>query len=220
MRMRGDSRSTNCATRTRWPKKCDDFGGHRCRRRCHPDRRIDSRLDLWQDLRHNHALLRKQPGFAIAAVLMLALGIGANTAIFSVVNSVLIKPLPYPDPDALVNVVHEVNGADLAHLDRVYLARESNRTFERFGVWAASTSTVTGGGDPEQVRTLIVSHEVLPALGMRPVIGRWFSGDEGGGGTPPGCSSPAGSGNGASVVMRVFSSKPSRSTVVRIRSSA
>jgi predicted permease len=144
-------------------------------------------LDLWQDLRYTTRLLRKQPGFAIAAVLMLALGIGANTAIFSVVNSVLIKPLPYPDPDAVVNVVHRVNGADLAYFsDQVYLAyAENNHTFERFGVWAASTSTVTGGGDPEQVRTLIVSHEVLPALGMRPTIGRWFSEDEGGRGAPP-----------------------------------
>jgi hypothetical protein len=137
-------------------------------------------------VRYTARLLRKQPGFAAAAVVMLALGIGANTAIFSVVNSVLIKPLPYPDSESVVNVVHQVNGADLAYFsDRVYLAyTANNRSFEHFGVWAASTATVTGGGDPEQVRTLIVSHEVLPALGMRPVIGRWFSSDEGGRGAP------------------------------------
>jgi predicted permease len=142
--------------------------------------------DVLQDVRYTARLLRKQPGFAAAAVLMLALGIGANTAIFSVVNSVLIKPLPYPDSESVVNVVHVVNGADLAYFsDRVYLAyAANNRSFEHFGVWAASTATVTGGGDPEQVRTLIVSHEVLPALGMRPVIGRWFSSDEGGRGAP------------------------------------
>jgi hypothetical protein len=142
--------------------------------------------DAWQDVRYTARLLRKQPGFAAAAVVMLALGIGANTAIFSVVNSVLIKPLPYPDSESVVNVVHQVNGADLAYFsDRVYLAyTANNRSFEHFGVWAASTATVTGGGDPEQVRTLIVSHEVLPALGMRPVIGRWFSSDEGGRGAP------------------------------------
>jgi predicted permease len=143
--------------------------------------------DVWQDLRYSARILRRQPGFAVAAVLMLALGIGANTAIFSVVNSVLIKPLPYPDADAVVNVVHRVNGADLAYFsDRIYLTyADNNRTFESFGVWMAGTSTVTGAGDPEQVRTLTVSHEVLPALGMRPSIGRWFLGDEGRPGSPP-----------------------------------
>jgi predicted permease len=142
--------------------------------------------DFWQDLRYTARMVRKQPGFAAAAVMTLALGIGANTAIFSVVNSVLINPLPYPDPDQLVNVVHLVNGADLAYFsDRVYLTyAENNQTFQEFGVWAAGTATVTGGGEPEQVRTLVVSSEVLRAFGMRPHLGRWFSSEDGAPGMP------------------------------------
>lgn len=142
--------------------------------------------DLWQDVRHAVRMLRRQPGFATSAVVTIALGIGATTAIFSVVNSVLLKPLPYPNPDALVNVVHLVNGADLAYFsDRVYLTyAENNQTFQEFGVWAAGTATVTGGGEPEQVRTLVVSPEVLPAFGMRPHIGRWFSSEDGAPGMP------------------------------------
>ena len=122
-------------------------------------------------------MLRMHPGFTAAALLMLALGVGATTAIFSVVNAVLIKPLPYPRSEALVNIVHSVNGTDLAYFsDRIYLTyAENNQTFEEFGVWSAGTATVTGGGAPEQVRTLVVTREVLPALGMQPDIGRWFS---------------------------------------------
>jgi putative ABC transport system permease protein len=132
--------------------------------------------DLWRDLRYAARTLRVQPGFTAAALLMLALGVGATAAIFSVVNAVLIKPLPFPDSDALVNVVHSVNGADLAYFsDRVYLTyAENNQTFQEFGVWSAGTASITGGGAPEQVRTLVVTREVLPALGMQPQIGRGF----------------------------------------------
>jgi hypothetical protein len=130
--------------------------------------------DWTQDVRHTARMLRTQCGFTAAALLMLALDTGVATAIFSVVNGVLIKPLAYPDPDALVNVIHSVNGADLAYFsDRVYLAyAENNKTFQEFGVWAAGTASVTGGGTPEQVRTLVVTRKVLPALGMQPDIGR------------------------------------------------
>ena len=126
-------------------------------------------------------MLRMRPGFTSAALLVLALGIGATTTIFSLVHAVLIKPLPYPDPDAVVNVVHSVNGRDLAYFsDAIYLTyAENNQTFQEFGVWSAGTASVTGGGVPEQVRTLIVSREVLPALGMQPETGRWFSREDG-----------------------------------------
>src|SRR5688572_18715953 len=138
--------------------------------------------DMWQDVRYATRMLRRQPSIAAAAVVTLALGIGATTAIFSVVNAVLIKPLPYPDSDALVNVVHSVNGSDLAYFsDRIYLTyAENNQTFQEFGVWSAGTATITGGGAPEQVRTLVVTREVLPALGMQPTLGRWFSREDGG----------------------------------------
>src|SRR5688572_2301683 len=138
--------------------------------------------DMWQDVRYATRMLRRQPSIAAAAVVTLALGIGATTAIFSVVNAVLIKPLPYPDSDALVNIVHSVNGADLAYFsDRIYLTYvENNQTFQEFGVWSAGTASITGDGAPEQVRTLVVTREVLPALGMQPEIGRWFSTEDGG----------------------------------------
>ena len=137
--------------------------------------------DLIRDGKYAARLLRVQKGVTAAALLMLALGIGATTAIFSVVNAVLIKPLPYADSDALVNIVHNVNGSDLAYFsDVIYLAyADNNRTFDGFGVWSASTATVTGGGTPEQVRTLTVSREVLPILGMQPALGRWFAQEDG-----------------------------------------
>ena len=137
--------------------------------------------DLIRDGKHGARLLKQQKGFTASALLMLALGIGATTAIFSVVNAVLVKPLPYADSDALVNVVHNVNGSDLAYFsDVIYLTyADNNQTFDGLGVWSASSATVTGGGPPEQVRTLTVSREVLPVLGMQPALGRWFAQEDG-----------------------------------------
>src|SRR5688572_4115997 len=137
--------------------------------------------DLIRDGKYAARLLRVQKGVTAAALSMLALGIGATTAIFSVVNAVLIKPLPYADPDALVNIVHNVNGSDLAYFsDVIYLAyADNNQTFDGFGVWSARAATVTGSGTPEQVRTLTVSREMLPVLGMQPALGRWFAQEDG-----------------------------------------
>jgi len=137
-------------------------------------------LTLLQELRQAARVLRRQPGFAAAAVLMLALGVGATTAIFSVVNGVLIKPLPYPEADEIVNIVHRVNGRQLAYFnDAIFLTyAEQNRTFDAIGVWSAGVATVSGESGPEQVRRLAVSKEVLPLLGVPPERGRWFAGDE------------------------------------------
>ena len=107
-------------------------------------------------------MMRKQPGFAAAALVMLALGIGATTAIFSVVNGVLINPLPYPDSDALVRIVHSIGGIDQAYFgDAIYATyAENNQTFHDLGVWSPSgTATVTGQGDPEEVRVLAASQD-------------------------------------------------------------
>lgn len=134
--------------------------------------------DLWQDVRYAARMLRSQPGFAVTAILTLGLGIGATTAIFSVVNSVLIKPLPYSDSDALVRIVHLIGGIDQPYFsDAVYLTYADNaQTFEDLGVWVPeATATVTGQGDPEEVRTLTASRGVLTTLGVQPEIGRWFS---------------------------------------------
>jgi predicted permease len=154
------------------------------------DARMGAALDaIFQDLRYAIRALRKQPGFTTTAVLTLALGIGANSAIFSVVNAVLIKPLPYPDPDALVRVWHSYirQGvkSEFNMSGPMYFGyRDQIRTFEKFGVWSGGTATVTGTGDPEQVRTLSVTDEVLPALGVSPTLGRWFSRADDTAGTP------------------------------------
>ena len=104
---------------------------------------------LWRDARNGSRSLRRSPAFTCAALLMLAMGIGASTSAFTVVYSVLVKPLPYRDPDALVNVVHTVNGADLAYFsDRVYLAyADNNQTFER-----------SASGPPAARRSLDTAH--------------------------------------------------------------
>jgi hypothetical protein len=108
-----------------------------------------------QDLRHSVRLLHKQPGFAAAAVVMLALGIGATTAIFTVVKSVLIDPLPYPDSDALVSIVHTVEGRDEAYFgDAIYtLYTEQNRTFDAFGVWSPYAGAATSQARASQKRS-------------------------------------------------------------------
>jgi putative ABC transport system permease protein len=111
----------------------------------------------------------------------LALGIGATTAIFSVVNAVLIKPLPYPQADALVGVWHVAPGitgstGSMNCSPAMYFTyREENRSFQEFGLWAAGGASVTGVGEPEEVRALNVTAGTLDALGIPPLLGRWFS---------------------------------------------
>jgi predicted permease len=136
---------------------------------------------LLRDARHAVRMIRTKPGFSAAVLLSLALGIGANTAIFSVVNAVLIRPLPYPESEALVRVanrivVHGEVSEDSDLSPRMYAACQENGTFfEKFGVWSSDAATVTGIGDPEQLLTVTATEGVLPALGVPPFIGRWFS---------------------------------------------
>jgi predicted permease len=136
---------------------------------------------LVQDARHAVRMLRTKPGFSVAALLSLALGIGANTAIFSVLNAVLIRPLPYPGSDSLVGVFNRLviqgqvfEDAELSA--GMYAAcMERARAFESFGVWTSGAATVTGRGDPEQLVTVTATQGVLPALGVAAYIGGWFS---------------------------------------------
>jgi hypothetical protein len=137
--------------------------------------------DLWRDLRYTSRTLRKQPGFAAVAITTLALGIGATAAVFGVVNGVLIRPLPYPQPDRLVGVWHTAQIQGMT-VDNVNLSstmsptyRTHNQTFQEFGVWRNGAATVTGLGDPEEVRTLVVTDGTLAALGVPPTLGRWFT---------------------------------------------
>lgn len=123
--------------------------------------------------------LLRTPGFTAVAVATLAVGIGANTAIFTVLNGVLLKPLPYPDADRLISMNHTAPGISIADLGSspylYFTEREENETLEAVGLWGTSTASVTGAGDPEQVQSLGVTHEVLPMLRAQPLIGRYFT---------------------------------------------
>src|SRR5688500_5438781 len=136
--------------------------------------------DLWQDVRYAARIFSKQPAFAATAVLTLALGIGATTAIFSVVYGVLLKPLPFHEPERLVSLrQHAPHGAGTNHGPATYLTyRENQRAFEAIGAWDPTEVSITGGGDPERVQALLVSAATLPLLRVQPVLGRVFSAED------------------------------------------
>jgi predicted permease len=146
---------------------------------------------LLQDVRFGLRMLRKNPGFTSVAVITLAIGIGATTAIFGVVNGVLIKPLPYPNPDELVAVWHVARGMDFGGRLPVspamyFTYRKESQTFQEFGLYSPGGASVTGLGQPEQVRAVEVTYGTLQALGVQPILGRWFSAaDDSPGGTEP-----------------------------------
>jgi putative ABC transport system permease protein len=135
---------------------------------------------LWQDLRYAARTFWKQPGFAAAAVLTLALGIGATAAIFSVVYGVLLKPLPFDEPETLVSLQqHAPHGAGTNHGPATYLTyRENQRAFEAIGAWDPAEVSITGGGEPERVQALLVSASTLPLLRVPPVVGRVFTAED------------------------------------------
>ena len=135
-------------------------------------------------------MLRSRAGFTAAVVLSLAAGIGANASIFSVIHAVLLKPLPYPDSAHLVGVYNTVviqgqriRDASLSPGMHA-AAREHSLVFERFGVWTSGAATITHLGDPEQIVSVTLTEGVLPALGVRPHLGRWFSLEDDNQGTP------------------------------------
>jgi putative ABC transport system permease protein len=143
--------------------------------------------DVGRDLRHGFRTLRRTPTFTAVALLTLAVGIGANSAVFSVINAVLLKPLPYPKSSDLVAVWHVAPGAeglasvsgDLRLSVSMYFTySDQNRSFEHIGIWFPFTASVTGVAEPEQVRTVIVSDGVLQALGVPPALGRSLAGSD------------------------------------------
>ena len=134
--------------------------------------------DLIHDARYELRALRRTPGVALVIVLTIGFGIGAATSIFSVVNSVLIRPLPYPDAGQLVRIAHNIGGIHQTYFsDEIYLAYQQNtQAFQDLGVWIpAGRANITGQGEPEEVRALAVSRGLLTTLAMRPEVGRWFS---------------------------------------------
>jgi putative ABC transport system permease protein len=142
-------------------------------------------LTLLRDLRYSLRTLRKMPGFTIVALLVLALGIGANTAIFSVVNSVVLRPLPYPGADRLA-LIWETDLKDGIKSEgpsgpNFLDWKEQSQSFEEMALLEVGTGTVTGGGEPEQVTGLRVTTNFLSMLGARTVLGRGFTAAEGAG---------------------------------------
>jgi predicted permease len=157
------------------------FGGvDGAKERTRDQYRAASIEDVLRDVRHGARALLRAPGFTIVATLTLALGIGATTAMFSVVNGILLRPLPYPNQDRLVELVHEARGAGISRMlasPAVYFGyRDHSRTFEAVGLWDWDSSpvTVTGVGQPESVRSVELTHEVLGILGATPALGRGF----------------------------------------------
>jgi len=140
---------------------------------------------LMQDLRYGARMLMKNPGFTLIAIFMLALGIGANTAIFSVVNGILLKPLSYPHPEELLDVTLASQGLginDLGVSPSAYLIfREHSGAFQDIGLYsrgvngAGDSVNVTGLGEPERASALSVTDGLLPILGVTPLLGRSFT---------------------------------------------
>ena len=131
------------------------------------------------DLRYGLRLLRKSPGFAVVAILTLGLGIGANTAIFSTVDALLIRALPYTDPDRIVMVWEDAHEAGFprntpapgSFTDWMRL----NRSFVAIAATRGVTANLTGSGMPEQVIGRAVTPQLFTVLGVNPIIGRTFT---------------------------------------------
>jgi putative ABC transport system permease protein len=139
-------------------------------------------------LQHIIRRLLRAPLFTGVIVATLALGIGANTAIFSVIEGVLIKPLPYPNPQELIGVWHSATGINIPLINIApslyFTYREQSRTFSDIGAWQGYGATVTGLGDPHRVDCISVTSGLLPVLGVQPILGRWFSSTDGSPGSP------------------------------------
>jgi putative ABC transport system permease protein len=138
---------------------------------------------IGRDLQFGLRQLRKGPAFAVTAVLTLALGIGANTAVFSVLNSILLRPLPFPGADRLVRIFSVENNAPIgpSPLDSRDFARQ-NRTFEKlaaFDQWRKNVITSKALDNPEEVHVGLGPVELFEALGVRPILGRLFTPEEG-----------------------------------------
>ena len=142
---------------------------------------------LWQDLRYGLRLMRRSPGFTAVVVATFALGIGANAAIFSVVNGVLLKPLPYPKPEQLVTLHQSKPNFDMGAVPYPNFRdlQKENRTFSAMAVTRTTGFSLTGTGEPERVSAQYVTADFFSLLGVEPVAGRTFAPGEDERGAPP-----------------------------------
>ena len=139
---------------------------------------------LWQDIRFGLRLMAKKPGFTFIGVLALALGIGANTAIFSVVRAVLLSPLPYQHSEQLVWIWETNPGSDIkeepASMPNYNDWRTQSQSFEAMAAFGNAAMTLTGDGEPERIPASVVTASFFPTLGIHPVMGRSFTEEENG----------------------------------------
>lgn len=142
---------------------------------------------LWQDIRYGARMLLKNPGITFVVILALALGIGANTAIFSVVNAVLLRPLPYPEPDSLLFLNERSPVLDEMSISYPNFTdwRNQNHVFEKIGVYNRESYNLTGAGEAERILTAQASADLFYALRVNAAVGRVFTNEEDQpGGTP------------------------------------
>src|SRR6478752_7773559 len=162
------------------------YGGVEQAKQLHRDaRRFQGLAQTLQDTRYTFRQLRRSPGFTVTAILMLALGIGATTAIFSIVEGVLLRPLPFPDPDRLVilgDVLEGSHCASCAHSSatapdiRNYMRDTQN--FSHLGAYRGRLFELSGAGEPAAVSGTRMSSEIFAALGVTPLLGRTFTQQE------------------------------------------
>lgn len=137
---------------------------------------------FFADLRYAVRRLLKKPGFAVASLLTLALGIGATTAILSVINGVLLKPLPYPHSERIVALMHTAPGVNIKQLNMspalYFTYSEESRAFQDVGMWTPGTLSISGIGEPEEVPALMVTNRFLSTLGVQLALGRGFTADD------------------------------------------
>jgi hypothetical protein len=127
---------------------------------------------LWQDLRYALRQLRKAPGFTAVVIMTLALGVGANTALFSVINGVLLNPLPFPQPDQLVTLHESKPNFDRGSISFPNFRdwQNDNRSFSSIAVSRPYALSLTGVGDPEQVDNEFITSDYFRTLGVRPLL--------------------------------------------------
>ena len=152
-------------------------------------RRVDRRMGngdmngfdaLAQNVRHAARFLVKSPGFTLAAVLTLGLGVGANAAIFTLVKAVILQPLPYADPGRLLIIWKASAPGEVTHLSiREILGYREGASLERLGAYTDTTANLTGGREAERVRSAAVTPDLFDTLGVAPVLGRTFDAAEG-----------------------------------------
>src|SRR5262245_39917915 len=143
----------------------------------------------WRDFVYGMRYLRRSPGFTLAAILTLALAIGANTCIFALLERVVLNPLPYPDSDRLIQLDHGFPVLNLPSgvgmtVGLYYQYQDRARKLDSVAIFRTDDLTLTGTGEPERIRVTTTTTTLSSVLRVRPAIGRWFTDEEGAEGAP------------------------------------